>query len=225
MSARALPADVYEAVVFDFDGVLAEPTPGAVLDEAAREALLAVGVEPTARARSHARSSDLGRVRRLCAAHGLDPDGFVATRDEATTAAQARALADGRKPTYDDLDALPALADRGATLGVVSNNQQGLIDRFVERTDLGVDLAVASGREPSLAGLRRKKPRPHYLRLALAEMGVAPDRALYVGDQTKDVLAARALGADAAFVRRPHREGYRVGAAPDHEVRTLHDLP
>jgi HAD superfamily hydrolase (TIGR01549 family) len=225
MPARPVETPVYEAVVFDFDGVLVEPTPRAVLDEAARETLRSLGVEPTARARSHARSSDLGRVRSLCAAHGLDPDAYVAARDEATTAAQAAALGDGRKPVYDDLDALPALADRGAALAVVSNNQQGLIDRFVDRTDLGVDLSVAYGREASLDGMRRKKPRPYYLRHALADLGVAPDRALYVGDQRKDVLAARAVGADAAFVRRPHREGYRVAPAPDHEVRTLHDLP
>jgi len=214
---------VYDAVVFDFDGVLTRPTPGAVLEEAARESLRAVGVDPTPRAVRGARSSDLGRVRRLCAAHDLDPDAFVATRDARTAAAQAEALRDGRKPTYDDIGALDALAADGRAVGIVSNNQQALIDRFVARE--GLDVGVASGREASLAGLRRKKPRPYYLRRALSALGVAPDRALYVGDKTKDVLAARALGADAAFVRRPHREGYRVGAAPDHEVRTLRDLP
>jgi HAD superfamily hydrolase (TIGR01549 family) len=216
---------VYEAVVFDFDGVLTHPTPGSVLSAAARETLRTVGVEPTPRATSHARSSDLGRVRRLCAAHGLDPERFMAARDECTSAAQGRAMEDGRKPTYDDLDALAALDDRGVATAVVSNNQQATIDRFLDLVDLGVEMPVAYGREPSLDGLRRKKPDPHYLRRALADLGVAASETLYVGDKTKDVLAARAVGADAAFVRRPHREGYRVGAAPDHEVRSLHDLP
>lgn len=215
---------MYDAAVFDFDGVLTQPTPGAVLSEAARESLRAVGVDPTPRAVSHARSSDLGRVRRLCAAHGLDPDAFVETRDAHTAAAQAAALRDGRKPTYDDVGALAEFAARGRTVAIVSNNQQELIDRFVAR-EAPADVAVAYGREASVAGLRRKKPRPYYLRRALDDVGVAPDRALYVGDKTKDVLAARALGADAAFVRRPHREGYRVGAAPDHEVQTLRGLP
>jgi HAD superfamily hydrolase (TIGR01549 family) len=216
---------VYDAVVFDFDGVLTHPTPGSVLDEAARETLRAVGVAPTPRAVSHARSSDLGRVRRLCAAHGLDPDAFVRARDEHTSAAQTRAMADGRKPTYDDLDALAALDARSVRTAIVSNNQQATVDGFLDLVDLDVDLPVAYGREPSLDGLRRKKPRPYYLRRALRDLGVAADDALYVGDKTKDVLAARAVGADAAFVRRPHREGYRVGVAPDHEVQTLHDLP
>ncbi len=219
---------MYEAVVFDFDGVLAHPTSGSVLDAAARKTLQAVGVEPTPRAVSHARSSDLGRVRLLCAAHGLDPARFMTARDECTSTEQARAMADGRKPTYDDLDALGALNDRGVATAIVSNNQQATIDRFldlVDLVDLGVDLSVAYGREPSLDGLRRKKPRPYYLRRALADLGVGAGETLYVGDKTKDVLAARAAGADAAFVRRPHREGYRVGATPDHEVRTLHDLP
>ncbi len=214
---------MYDAVVFDFDGVLTQPTPDAVLDEAARGALRAVGVARTPRWVRHARSSDLGRIRRLCAAHGLDPDGFVETRDARTTVAQAEALRDGRKPSYDDLDALGAAAADGRAVAVVSNNQQALIDRFVARE--GLDLGAAYGREASLAGLRRKKPRPYYLRRALSDVGVAPERTLYVGDKTKDVLAARAVGADAAFVRRPHRDGYRVGAAPDHEVRTLRDLP
>ena len=146
-------------------------------------------------------------------------------RDECTSAAQARAMEDGRKPTYDDLDALVALDDRGVATAIVSNNQQATVDRFLDLVDLGVEMPVAYGREPSLDGLRRKKPDPHYLRWALADLGGAASETLYVGDKTKDVLAARAVGADAAFVRRLHREGYRVGAAPDHEVRTLHDLP
>lgn len=216
---------MYDAVVFDFDGVLTHPTPGSVLEAAARATLRTVGVEPTPRAISHARSSDLGRVRRLCAAHGLDPSAFMTARDECTSAAQARAMADGRKPAYDDLGALTALDARGVRIAIVSNNQQATIDGFLGLFDLGVDLPTAYGREPSLDGLRRKKPRPHYLRRALRDLGVEADRTLYVGDKTKDVLAARAVGADAAFVRRPHREGYRVGVAPDHEVRTLHDLP
>lgn len=216
---------MYEAVVFDFDGVLAHPTSGPVLDAAARKALQAVGVEPTPRAVSHARSSDLGRVRLLCAAHCLDPARFMTARDECTSAEQARAIADGRKPTYDDLDALGALNDQGVATAIVSNNQQATIDRFLDLVDLGADLSVAYGREPSLDGLRRKKPRPYYLRRALADLGVGAGETLYVGDQTKDLLAARAAGADAAFVRRSHREGYRVGARPDYEVRTLHNLP
>ena len=216
---------MYDAVVFDFDGVLAHPTPGPVLAEAAREALQTVGVEPTPRVVSHARSSDLGRVRRLCAAHRLDPSTFMTVRDERTSAAQTRAMVDGRKPAYDDLDALAALDARGVETGIVSNNQQATVDGFLDAADLGVDVPVAYGREPSLDGLRRKKPRPHYLRLALRDLGVEAAETLYVGDKTKDVLAARAVGADAAFVRRSHREGYRVGVAPDHEVRTLYDLP
>lgn len=216
---------MYDAVVFDFDGVLAHPTPGSVLSEAARETLRTVGVEPTPRAISHARSSDLGRVRRLCAAHGLDPDAFVRARDEHTSAAQTRAMADGRKPTYDDLDALTALDDRGVRTAVVSNNQQATVDGFLDLVDVDADLGVAYGREPSLDGLRRKKPRPYYLRRALHDLDVDPERALYVGDKTKDLLAARAVGADAAFVRRPHREGYRVGVRPEYELQTLYDLP
>lgn len=212
-------------MVFDFDGVLAHPTPGSVLDEAAQETLRTVGVEPTPRATSHARSSDLGRVRRLCAAHGLDPAAFMRVRDECTSAAQTQALADGRKPVYDDLDALVALDSRGVRTAIVSNNQQATVDGFLDLVDLDADLSVAYGREPSLDGLRRKKPRPYYLRQALRDLDVRARQALYVGDKTKDVLAARAVGADAAFVRRPHRKGYRVGVTPDHEMRTLRDLP
>ena len=214
---------MYDAVVFDLDGVLAHPTPDTVLETAACDALKRVGVEPTPRAVRHARSSDLGRARRLCAAHGLDPDAYVEARDAATTEAQAAALEDGRKPLYDDVDLLGTLLDRGVSVGVVSNNQQAFVDRAVEHAGLAV--SFASGRERSLAGLRRKKPRPYYLDRALSALDVTPARALYVGDQTKDLLAARAAGTDAAFVRRPHREDYRVGVRPDHEVRTLRGLP
>ena len=219
MFGRSGRNTVYDAVVFDCDGVLVRPTSGEVLAEGARAALDALGVEPTPRAIAHASSSDLGPARRLWTAHGLDPETFAATRDEYVSAAQVAAMRDGRKSAYEDLDALDRLADRGVETAVVSNNQQATIDAFVERA--GLDVGFASGREPSVAGMRRKKPNPYYLRRALDDLGVAPSRALYVGDNRKDVLVARVVGADAAFVRRPHREAYRVGPTPDHDVDGL----
>lgn len=98
-------------------------------------------------------------------------------------------------------DALPALRElkaSGYRLGLVSNWEAwlaGLLDR------LGVaplfDVAVVSGAE----GV--EKPDPRIFEIALHRMGVAPERAAYVGDSpSHDVEPAMRLGMGAVLVDR-----------------------
>ena len=88
-------------------------------------------------------------------------------------------------------------------------------------------MACYYGREPTLSGIERMKPDPHYLEGALSDLKLDPDRdgVLYVGDSESDVVAAAAAGIDSAFVRRPHRRDSDLHATPTHEVRGLDELP
>jgi HAD superfamily hydrolase (TIGR01549 family) len=211
----------YEAVLFDNDGVLVEPVGRAVLRRATWEAFDALGV-PT---------PDLDDVDRLsigvtpdvlssvCERYGLDPERFWRARDYLSSHAQRVELRAGRAALYDDFD---AIRDIDAPRGIVSSNQQDTVefmhDFFATRDLFG----TAYGRAPTIRSLQRKKPEPHYLNRALADLDA--DFALFVGDSESDVLAAHNAGLDAAFVRRPHRESYDLSVDPTYELDGLADL-
>ena len=100
---------------------------------------------------------------------------------------------------FDDvLLALDALRTRAVALGVISNMDRTLPQLLAQ---LGVDgylsVVVSSGE----AGLT--KPQPEIFRVALERSGVAPEEALYVGDQYEnDVLGARQAGLTPILVDR-----------------------
>ena len=212
----------YDALIFDNDGVLTTLTDRSVLRSAIVstfeefdvtnppeehcEALLAVTV------------ADL---RATCRPHGLDEEAFWFARDANAAAAQCAEIDAGRKTLYDDVEALELLAS-DVKLGVVSNNQQETVEYILDHFDLDGLFETCYGREPTVDGIRRKKPRPYYLERALADLGT--DEALYVGDSTSDVLAAERAGIDSAFIRRPHRSAYQLEFEPTYELESLHEL-
>lgn len=118
-------------------------------------------------------------------------------------------------------DALPALRElsaTGYTLGIVSNFEEWLTT-LLER--LGVlplmSVIVVSGRE----GI--EKPDPKIFRIALKRLHVAPERAVYVGDNPRiDVEPALKLGMGAVLIdRRGVHNGHRTSPV----VRSLEQVP
>jgi phosphoglycolate phosphatase-like HAD superfamily hydrolase len=214
--------DAYDAVVFDNDGVLTTLVDRSVLREAAAEAFAAFDVDPA--------PADLDRVTvgvapadldAVCETYDLDPAAFWRSRDEAASRAQIEAVHRGEKRLYDDVDAVAAV---DAPRGVVSSNQQATLEFLFDHFGLGSWFETVHGREPTPESLVRKKPATHYLERALSDLGVAPERALFVGDTWVDVVAGDRLGCDTAFVRRPHRSDHTVETPPTYEVSGLDDL-
>ncbi len=122
---------------------------------------------------------------------------------------------------YDDVhDVLPLLAERGLTLGVISNSHRSLeaftahfaLDRFV-RTHISA--------HPG----RHMKPHRSIFDAALADAGVRADEALMVGDSLHaDVHGALAAGLRAVWLRRGgDLPAERPGEVP--VIHRLHDLP
>jgi len=211
----------YEAVLFDNDGVLVEPIGRAVLRRATWEAFDALGVtdpdDDDVERLSIGVTPDL--LADVCAVYDLDPEQFWRARDYHSSHAQRAELRAGRAALYDDFD---AIRDIDAPRGIVSSNQQDTVEfmhDFFATRDL---FQTAYGRDPTLESLARKKPDPHYLHRALADLQV--ESALFVGDSESDVLAAKNAGLDAAFVRRPHRESYDLSVTPTYELDGLVDL-
>jgi len=212
---------VYDAVVFDNDGVLVGRTPFDTLREAAWCAFESVGVEDPdlADVDDVAVGMDPATLADLCERYGIDATEFWRVRDETAARAQIADARRGRKTPYDDVGALDSL---DAALGIVSSNQQATVDFILDHFGFAGRFGTAYGREPTIASLSRKKPSPYYIERALEDLGA--DTALFVGDNESDVLAADNAGIDSAFIRRPHRRSTELDCQPTYEVDDLHDL-
>jgi len=197
-----------EAVLFDLDGTLLD-TIGDIAD-ALNAALEETGFAPrplsTVRALVGQGAAVL--IRRVLAADAVDAatEARLLERFFTHYGALHAARSLRAQPYPGVVDGLRALADRGVAMAVVTNKR--------------ADLAVATLADAGLLGSFRRvvggdtcptrKPDPAPLLYALRELGVAPARALMVGDSANDVRAARAAGVPVLCV--PY--GYTEGADP-----------
>ncbi|MFB6074508.1 MAG: HAD family hydrolase [Haloarculaceae archaeon] len=206
----------YDAIVFDNDGVLVERTDTELLVSAIRETFREFDRDPPSDLVRSLAVEDAIRADRLREEFDLDPAAFWRRREANAATAQRGVIRSGEKPLYDDV---AALEDLGCPLAVVSNNQQATVEFIVEHFGLDERFEVVYGREPTVAGHRRRKPDPSYIEQALADLGTTD--ALYVGDSETDVVAADRAGLDSAFLRRPHRADLDLEAEPTYEFPDL----
>ncbi|MGH2791121.1 MAG: HAD family hydrolase [Actinomycetota bacterium] len=117
-------------------------------------------------------------------------------------------------------DALPVLRElhtRGYRLGLISNFEQWLEERLVE-LEVGqlFDVSVISG------FVMIEKPDPAIYSLALERAGVAPERALHVGDSmSMDIEPAGSVGMHTVLLDRSGR--YREETVL--RIESLQELP
>jgi D-glycero-D-manno-heptose 1,7-bisphosphate phosphatase len=137
--------------------------------------------------------------------------------------------ADEWLPIPGALDAIALLKRHGWMVGVCSNQAgvgRGIFtEAALQEIHARLHDALAE-RGVALDGLRYcphapatgcdcRKPRPGMLLALMAELGVSPGDAMFVGDQIKDVQAARAAGVRPALVRTGR------GAEAESEARRL----
>ncbi|MFB6072947.1 MAG: HAD family hydrolase [Halobacterium sp.] len=213
----------YDAVVFDNDGVLTHPTPLDVLRQATVDGFAAVGVDDPSPEHVDAMTMHVtpGDLEAASDAYGVDPADLWRERDRAFSRRQVADMEAGRKPLYEDYDAVRAL---DVPRGIVSTNQHRTIEEILDFHGIRGDFDAYYGREMEAASLEKKKPNPHYLERALADLDADPERTLFVGDSQSDVEAAHNAGTDAGFLWRDHRADYDLAVEPDHELDSLRDL-
>lgn len=210
----------YEAVIFDSDGVLVEPTDQELYADALRTAFEDHGVfDPNETHLEELRSVTPDVLDRICGAYDLEIGAFWRSRDRCASETQCSAITDGRKPAYDDLNAIFEI-DRPCA--IVSNNQHRTIEAVVETHGLKGTVVSWYGRQPTLEDIDRKKPNPYYVERALSDVGT--QNALFVGDSNADLLAAERAGIDAAFIDRPHRADYELVTEPEYWITGLDDV-
>jgi phosphoglycolate phosphatase len=177
-----------EAVLFDLDGTLADTAPDMartvnVMRE--RRGLAPVASE---KVRPHVSKGARGMI---CSAFEItvDDPGYAAMRDEFLDIYSGN-LCIGTCLFPGMADLLGALEADGMRWGVVTNKFERLARSVIEGLGLAGRVGVVVGGDT----LARSKPFPDPLLHAAAVLGARPARTLYVGDDPRDVQAARAAG-------------------------------
>lgn len=181
-----------QAVLFDLDGTLADTAGdlGGALNRLRRDRGLAPMPLDTLRPYASAGARGLIGV-------GLDihpgQDAFEPTRTAFLDAytqclSETTALFDGVAELLDTLEA------RGLKWGVVTNKPH----RFTIPVIEGLGLQTRAGTVISGDSTAHAKPHPLPLLTACEQLGVPPAATLYVGDDLRDIQAAKAAGMPSA---------------------------
>ena len=183
-----MPDNRLEAILFDLDGTLADTAP----DLARTVNLMREkrGLEPVApeQLRPHVSSGARGMIGSAFGIGADHPD-YAAMRAEFLVI-YADNLCIGSR-LFPGMEALlDALENAGFKWGVVTNKFERLTHPVLE----GLGLAGRAGVVVGGDTCSRAKPFPDPLLHAASVLGVDPARTLYIGDDERDVQAARAAG-------------------------------
>jgi len=169
----------YDAVVYDLDGTVVEL---AVDWAAVATDVIAVYDE----AGVDAAGANLWTLLESAENHGIHSE------VEATISSHERA---GARDSYR-LSLADELRERSVPVGVCSLNCERACRTALDAHDLSTDVAAVVGRD----SVENHKPHPQPLLATLAELGVDPENAVFVGDSPRDGTTAERAGVAFRFV-------------------------
>jgi phosphoglycolate phosphatase len=210
----------YETVVFDNDGVLVELPNRETLRRATEQTFGSFDLRRPDREDMRALvAGNAERVQRLCRRNRINTMDFWTRMATHVIREQKREFESGLRDLYDDVAELWTL-DR--PLGLVSDNQQEIVEYILRAFGLEERFDAVYGCPLTPTGVQRMKPDPYYLNAALSDLGT--DNALYVGDSACDVEAAANAGIDSALLTR-NGEHVECDTEPTYEVDSLRAIP
>jgi N-acetyl-D-muramate 6-phosphate phosphatase len=176
-----------EGVLFDLDGTLLDTAPD--MGGALNELRIEQGLEdlPEAMIRCHV-SRGAAALVRLGFPH-LTPAEQV-SRVERFLVLYRNRLARMTQPFDEMLAVLSSLEERGLPWGIVTNKPTWLTEPLLRELGLSTRPRVVVCGD----SLPERKPSPMPLLHAAGRMDLAPERCVYVGDDLRDMQAARAAG-------------------------------
>lgn len=210
------PAAPFRAVLFDFDGTLADSYPA--IAASVNHVRGRYGLAPLSEAevRRH-----VGRGAGYLLQHTV-PAGSPEANAAAYRAHHPSVLRGGTRLLPGAAEALHALHQRGLLLGVCSNKPVDFTRELVAYLGIAAYLNVVLGPED----VPRPKPAPDMLRAALSRLSVAAEETLYVGDMGVDIQTARAAGVSVWVVPTGSDVVETLRQAhPDRLLRDLGELP
>lgn len=210
----------YEAVVFDNDGVLVELPNREALRRATEQTFGSFDLRrPTHEDMRALVAGNAERIQRLCRRNRIDAMDFCARMATHVIREQKKEFEKGLRDLYDDVAELWTLDH---PFGLVSDNQQEIVEYILRAFGLEERFDVVYGCPLTPDGIRRMKPDPYYLNAALSDLGT--DDAIYVGDNACDVEAAANADIDSALLSR-NGEHVECETEPTYEIDSLRSIP
>lgn len=211
MSAQAMAGGItgLRGVLFDLDGTLADTAPDLIA--AVNAVRVAEGRSPLADAALRPLVSKGGRALLARAFPDLDEAAREALLPRfLDTYAQALAV---HTRAFEGIESvLAAIEARGWAWGIVTNKPEGLARGVVAGLGWSERSRVLVGGDT----LPVRKPAPEPLWLAASALGLPPEACLYVGDDQRDIDAAKAAGMPSVAAlwgyREPHEDPLAWGA-------------
>jgi phosphoglycolate phosphatase len=202
-------------VIFDFDGTLADSY--AAITASINHVREHYHLPPLTEAlvRPH-----VGRGPEHLLRHTV-PGAEVAVAVELYRAHHPSVMLSGTSLLDGAREAVTSLHGSGLALAVCSNKPVAFTRDLLAHLRLGACIAVVLGPED----VPRPKPAPDMLKLALEQLKVRAEEALYVGDMTVDIATARAAGVRVWVVPTGSDTlGALKAAGPDRLLTSLSEL-
>ena len=187
MTLRTVAAEV-KAVLFDLDGTLIDSAPD--LGSAADKMRTDRGL-PSLPDAAYRPMAGAGARGMLSVAFGMGPDSpeFVVMREEFFT--NYEQCMTQRTYVFEGVDGmLRQLEAQGIAWGVVTNKSKRFTEPLVAQMPLFAHAAVVISGDTT----PHAKPHPEPLLEAARRLGLEPSQCIYVGDDERDIQAARAAG-------------------------------
>ena len=215
MTGGNFQLDAFDGVLFDLDGTLVDSAPdllaavNSVLADANHELLDIATLRPVV---------SKGARAMLKVAFPRDDVQQREQRVSALIAYYAGAIARHTRP-FDGIESLLSRIERaGKSWGIVTNKSEALARAVVTAMDWDDRCEVVIGGDT----LSVAKPDPAPLLHACAQLGIDPSGCVYVGDDERDIQAARAARMPNAVALWGYREAHEDPATWGADVAIAH---
>jgi phosphoglycolate phosphatase len=204
-----------QALLFDFDGTLVEPSIDFVqMRRAVMDVVHTHGIDEEVQERLGLMRMHLleiiARVQEQLAASDTPPEPFIRQAHEAILAIEIDAAS--RASVYSGVpEMLDELAHRGLGVAIVTRNCRPAVEAILRRTPMRHDVLLTRD------DVEHVKPDPRHLLAALDQLGVAGERSAMCGDHPMDITAGKAIGAKTIGV-------LQAGVGPDHFAAVAPDM-
>jgi phosphoglycolate phosphatase len=212
---------VTSAVLFDFDGTLADTAPDLAAALNRMRANRGVPPLPVDATRAYVSMGARGMLR---VGFGMTPDdpSYGEMREE-FLGFYREAICVHTQLFGGMRELLAELGRRSIAWGIVTNKAMGLTERIVPALGLTPACVVGGDSTPHL------KPHPAPLLLAAQRLRLAPGDCTYVGDDLRDIQAARAAGmrsiaVDYGYHGAEHPDTWNADATISHPSELLEHL-
>ncbi|QCS42560.1 HAD family hydrolase [Natrinema versiforme] len=212
----------YDAVLFDFDGVVVESPSSQRLSAALDRTYEQLGrSEPATETLQALLRGDFESIAERCRSLGIETDAFCAQAAREMVRAQCEEVERGLRSAYDDVAAVRSLE---LPLGIVSDNHPSVVSTLLDRFGLRSLFETVYGCPLTPDGLARRKPDPTNIETAMDSLEA--DDALYVGDRAVDVRAADNAGIDSVLLSRSDDDArLESDVTPTYHLPSLSRLP